>query len=125
MAEHTKLPWRVEQDTDLIWGACNPDDFTSYGMGYSIVVGTSASYTRGKPSMDERMANAAFIVKACNAHEALVQFAQFIRDGYERGDISHVEYRVQACRAALDVLESVEPAASVPSADRATVGGEK
>jgi hypothetical protein len=36
LAEATKGPWRVEQDTTLIWGACNQDDTTTYGMGYPI-----------------------------------------------------------------------------------------
>lgn len=68
MAEHTPTPWRVEQDTDLIWGACNPDDKSSYGMGYAIVEGKSGErYSSYKPKMDEREANAAFIVKAVNA----------------------------------------------------------
>lgn len=74
MTDHTPTPWRVEQDTDLIWGACNPDDKSSYGMGYAIVEGKSGEkYSRYKPEMDERMANAAFIVKAVNNHDALVK----------------------------------------------------
>lgn len=80
MAEHTKTPWRVERGTDLIWGACNPDDMTTYGMGYAIVCGTTSSYTGGKPSIDEREANAAFITKACNSHDALVKALEQARD---------------------------------------------
>jgi hypothetical protein len=70
-ATHTPTPWRVEQGTDLIWGACNPDDQSSYGMGYPVVEGKSASWKPYKPSMEEREANAAFIVEAVNSHEAL------------------------------------------------------
>lgn len=72
MTEHTKTPWRVEQGTDLIWGACNPYDQSTYGMGYSIARGVTASWGKRRPDMDEREANAAFIVRACNAHDALV-----------------------------------------------------
>lgn len=32
----TKGPWRVEEGTTLIWGACNRDDNSSYGMGYPV-----------------------------------------------------------------------------------------
>ena len=32
----TPGPWRVEQDTSLIWGGCNSDDDTTFGMGYPI-----------------------------------------------------------------------------------------
>jgi hypothetical protein len=38
---------------------------------------------------------------AAKMREAL----EFIRDGYERGDINHVDYRVGAYKAALDALE--------------------
>ncbi len=73
MSGHTKTPWRVEEGTDLIWGDCNPDDQTTYGMGYSIVSGHTAHHQRGKPSIDEREANAAFIVRACNMHDRLIR----------------------------------------------------
>lgn len=78
MADHTPTPWRVEEGTDLIWGACNPDDMSTYGMGYSIVQGKSGSWGDRKPGMDEREANAAFIVKAVNSHDALVKSLQDI-----------------------------------------------
>ena len=32
----TKGPWRLEAGTNLVWGACNPDDTTSYGMGIPV-----------------------------------------------------------------------------------------
>ncbi len=87
MTEHTPTPWRVEEGTDLIWGACDPDDLTSRGMGYSIVEGKPPHWKPYKPSRDEREANAAFIVKAVNNHEALVQALQALVDqvnDYER-----------------------------------------
>lgn len=73
MTEHTPTPWRVEEGTDLIWGACNPDDQSSYGMGYPVIEGKIPRWKPYKPSMDEREANAAFIVKAVNNHDALVK----------------------------------------------------
>lgn len=80
MTEHSATPWRVEQDTDLIWGACNPDDKSSYGMGYAIVEGKSGEkYTGYKPEMDERLANAAFIVQVVNEREALLAEHELMR----------------------------------------------
>lgn len=56
---------------------------------------------------DTQIANAHFIVKACNSHDRLVEALEFIRDGYERGDINHVDYRVGAYKAALDALSRI------------------
>jgi hypothetical protein len=42
-------------------------------MGYSIVEGKAPGWKPYKPSMEEREANAAFIVRAVNAHDALVK----------------------------------------------------
>jgi hypothetical protein len=39
--------------------------------------------------------------------QALISFAEFIRDGYARCDINHVDFRVGAYKAALDVLARV------------------
>jgi len=88
MSEHTPTPWRVEEGTDLIWGACNPDDRTTYGMGYSIVQGKSGAWGARQPDMDEREANAAFIVKAVNNHDALVSVLEKIagKREYEPAD---------------------------------------
>jgi len=83
MSEHTPTPWRVEDGTDLIWGACNPDDRSSYGMGYSIVEGKAPGWKPYKPSMEEREANAAFIVKAVNSHDALVEAIKHAKARFE------------------------------------------
>ena len=37
----------------------------------------------------------------------LVKALEFIRDGYERNDVSHEEYRVKAAQAAIDALVAV------------------
>ena len=54
----------------------------------------------------EAAANAAFIVRACNSHEALVKALEFIRDGYDNQDVNHVDFRVKAYQVALDALTS-------------------
>jgi hypothetical protein len=67
----TPRRWRVEQETDLIWGACSPDDESSNGMGYPIVKGVRPdAWSKGKPDYDERKANAALIVRSVNSSEA-------------------------------------------------------
>lgn len=74
MAKHTPTPWRVEENTDLIWGCCNADDTSSYGMGYPIISGFASfgGWADGRPDYNEKEANAAFIVRAVNAHDDLV-----------------------------------------------------
>ena len=69
----TARPWRVEEGTTLIWGACDPDDLSSYGMGHPVA---QACLFRGwnrrhEPTIDQAMANAALIVEAVNAYEPL------------------------------------------------------
>jgi hypothetical protein len=57
---HTPGPWRVEEGTTLVWGACNPDDSTTRGMGYPILecrITPSGSWAK-KPWADEGEANA-------------------------------------------------------------------
>jgi hypothetical protein len=72
-ANHTPLPWRLEEGTPLIWGACDPDDKSTYGMGFPVAEAVPPTrWNCNRPSADERMANAAFIVKAANSHEALI-----------------------------------------------------
>jgi hypothetical protein len=58
----TPGPWRVEKDTNLVWGACDPDDQSSNGMGYAIApcYTLAASYAKG-PTEYEGLANAQHI----------------------------------------------------------------
>ena len=64
MSEHTPDPWRVEAGTTLIWGACNAQDLSTYGMGYPIVEcrisPERSSWAKG-PSEAEGEANAHLI----------------------------------------------------------------
>jgi hypothetical protein len=98
MSEHTPTPWQI--------GITLYPPVHFYGeadaAGYCRAIGSCVT-AFGKEN-DE--ANAAFICKAVNSHDALVTFAKFIRDGYDRTDINHVDFRVGAYKAALDVLAS-------------------
>jgi len=61
----TPGPWRVENKTTLIWGACNPDDNTSYGMGYPVAEAQMPRpWNRDKPTDEQIDANAALIASA-------------------------------------------------------------
>lgn len=103
--KHTPLPWRVEQGTDLIWGACNPDDDSTYGMGYPIVVGRTdlGSWNRMYPDIDERMANAARIVRSVNALPAIVKALEEIASTFDESWLAgSLERRIgDKARAAL------------------------
>lgn len=98
MTEHSKLPWKL----------CGAD-----GIYAGDDRGTKIAATRGGHTFhidlcrEEVEANAAFIVKACNAHEKLVAALEFIRDEYE-SVISNFEYRFDAYKAALDALASLK-----------------
>lgn len=65
---HTPGPWRVEANTTLVWGACNPDDASNYGMGYPVaearqLLGHASPIARtNRP--DEAVANARLIAVA-------------------------------------------------------------
>lgn len=80
----TEGPWRVEQDTDLIWSH-DPDRPSDIGL--PIIEGKSPSYwQKGKPDWDERYANAALIVALRNAYPALAAELRALRealDGWE------------------------------------------
>lgn len=64
----TPGPWRVEQDTTLIWGNCDPEDRSTYGMGYpvaeaKIMLGHGSPFCRSARH-DEAEANARLIAAA-------------------------------------------------------------
>lgn len=72
-SKHTPGPWRVEEGTTLVWGACNPDDTYSYGMGYPIAearISPCSSWAKG-PSVDDGIANARLIAAAPEMLKAL------------------------------------------------------
>lgn len=66
MSKHTPGPWRVEENTTLIWGDCNTDDHSTRGMGYPIAearINPSGNWSTG-PYADEGEANARLIAAA-------------------------------------------------------------
>lgn len=70
---HTKGPRRVEQGTTCIWGACDPNDMSTHGMGYPIAacrITPSANWAKG-PDHDSGEANAHLMASAPDLLEAL------------------------------------------------------
>ncbi len=65
-AGHTPGPWRVEDDTNLVWGECDPDDQTTFGMGYPVAECCSPrSWSKQHvPTWEHRVANAHLIAAA-------------------------------------------------------------
>lgn len=86
MIAHTKGPWRVEEDTTLIWGNCNPDDHSTYGMGYPIAEcrTTPTAWKGSAPYADEGEANARLMATAPD----LLEFVQQIFNGIDTGNIT-------------------------------------
>lgn len=63
----TPGPWRQEEETTLVWGACDPDDLSSRGMGFPVAeAGLRPAWLSAEraSSPEQRMANAAFIAAA-------------------------------------------------------------
>lgn len=85
--QHTPGPWRVEQDTTLVWGGCNPDDSSSRGMGYPIAEAriTPSSGWTNRPWADEGEANAHLIALAPEMLAALLAWkaAADLGDAFE------------------------------------------
>lgn len=72
MSGHTPGPWRIEDGTTLIWGNCNPDDRTSYGMGYPVADGHfPRRYCTERPTIDEIDGNVRLIAAAPDLLAAL------------------------------------------------------
>lgn len=74
-AAHTPGPWRVEENTTLIWGNCDPDDPGTNGMGYPVaearvMLGHGSSFCRTE-RYEEAQANARLIAAAPALLEAL------------------------------------------------------
>lgn len=109
MSTHTPAPWRVEDGTTLIWGACNPDDMTTYGMGYPIVecriTPTSYGWAKG-PNADEGEANARLIAAAPELLEAL-------RNLTEMTGVPYID-AIEIARAAIAKATSTSPEEMFP-----------
>lgn len=80
--QHTKTPWQVH------------DGFWIETEGYALQT-KSIAKTEGTDS-SVRQANAAFIVKACNAHDALVSALE---------KISSINYADESCESHEDLAD--------------------
>lgn len=84
-SKHTPGPWRLEQDTTLVWGACDPDDSSDRGMGYPIAecrISPTSHLWAKEPKLDEGEANARLIAAAPKLKDALTAMLDYW-GGYE------------------------------------------
>ncbi len=89
--KHTPTPWRI----------------TGYGIigGIEDGSGQTVAQAQERPSRKrsepdhERLANAAFIVRACNAHDALVEALVEIREKASSASAWNAEGALAACEA--------------------------
>ena len=96
VAAHTPLPWAVSSSTMLV-APNDPRDMPVIGnlidlMGVSSI------------GINEARANAAFIVRACNAHAALVEALERMERtfaGIAHADTQAGEWAIRDARAAL------------------------
>lgn len=111
----TPGPWRVEQGTLLVWGACDPDDSSSYGMGYPVCVGCQpAAWAKNdKPMPEEQAANARLIAAAPEMAELFEQWIEPYR-GLSNGELSvifgdKVRHTITETRALLARIKGETP----------------
>ena len=104
--EATKGPWRLEQGTTLIWGACIPEDASSRGMGYPISecrITAISSWAKG-PDADAGEANARLIALSPDLARRVIaaeKLAEALRVVCQHGRIDDSESRMNMCGAAL------------------------
>lgn len=74
-SKHTPGPWRVESGTTLVWGRCDEDDVSTYGMGIPVAEAKIGSSWRNGPSVsaEEAEANARLIAAAPDLLAALAE----------------------------------------------------
>ncbi len=97
-ALHSPIPWNVIEGDSLL-----------VGDSQALTILDCATPSGARQRVAE--ANAAFIVKAVNCHDHLVEALQFIADGYDNHDVNHVDFRVKAYQVALDALATIKESA--------------
>ena len=82
LAAATKGPWRVESETTLIWGNCNPDDQTNNGMGFPVAEAriTPCGLWTKRPDSDEGEANSALIAMAPDLAAEVIRLTALVAD---------------------------------------------
>lgn len=78
--KHTPTPWHLSR-TRI--GNCTIEAACAKQHGGGVAIATCRASRRSKESCDEADANAAFIVRACNAHEGFVRVCGKLMDDYE------------------------------------------
>jgi hypothetical protein len=58
LAEATKGPWRVEENTTWIWGNCIPEDNSSRGMGFPVAEAVLRNYGWNRDAISPEIAQA-------------------------------------------------------------------
>ncbi len=111
--KHTLGPWRVEQNTTLVWGACDTDDQSTWGMGYPVAearYGPTWNLRQSSPTEDEAIANAYLIASSPTLLFVLKQFV---------GAIEDVQYSdlIDAARAAIARAEGRDAQLETTTAD--------
>jgi len=97
-AQHTPGPWRLEEGTNLVWGACNPDDTTSYGMGMPVAeakVELNKTY-----DWEQSCVNARLIAAAPDLLDALQRMVDWA------GDMPHTSERLDVIVARVAIAKA-------------------
>lgn len=89
MNKHTPTPWHVGETAPTIVYA--PD-------GFAVA---NATVFHGRHEPEESVTNAAFIVRACNAHDELVSVLGRMLRAHDAGEYVLKEQFADAARAAL------------------------
>lgn len=68
----TPGPWRIFEEESTVWQDINPDDPTSYGVGFPVAEACRPpSWGGARPTVEERLANARLIASAPDMLAAL------------------------------------------------------
>ena len=109
LANATPGPWRVEENTTLVWGECDHDDLSTYGMGYPIAFAfafqTDRTWRKNRISEKNADANASLIAAAPD----LARFALLVpelREALKHAALNmpHPDQCIDVALAKLDAL---------------------